>query len=100
MSDAAAVHADPTIFIVDENTERRCQLRAHIERAHFLCDESENQQQALEKLESLSPSVIILDIARGTTENLELCRQLRSNIRFAHVPILALTQHDDMEATD
>jgi len=41
------------------------------------------------------PHVIVLDIMLPDIDGYEVCRQLRSNLRTSHVPIIFLTQKDE-----
>jgi DNA-binding response OmpR family regulator len=42
-----------------------------------------------------APEVILLDVALGQHDGLDVCRQLRTDIRFRDVPILLLSGHTD-----
>jgi diguanylate cyclase (GGDEF)-like protein len=52
-------------------------------------------EQALETCRHKLPNLVILDILLPDINGYEVCRQLRSNLRTSHIPIIFLTQKDE-----
>jgi PleD family two-component response regulator len=52
-------------------------------------------EDGLELCRQRLPHVIVLDIMLPDIDGYEVCRQLRSNLRTSHVPIIFLTQKDE-----
>lgn len=50
---------------------------------------------ALEMTRQNMPNVIVLDIMLPDIDGYEVCRQLRTNLRTSHIPIIFLTQKDE-----
>ncbi len=50
---------------------------------------------ALEMTRQNMPNVIVLDINLPDIDGYEVCRQLRTNLRTSHIPIIFLTQRDE-----
>ncbi len=50
---------------------------------------------ALELTRQKMPNVIVLDIMLPDLDGYEVCRQLRTNLRTSHIPIIFLTQRDE-----
>ena len=50
---------------------------------------------ALEMTRQKMPNVIVLDIMLPDIDGYEVCRQLRTNLRTSHIPIIFLTQKDE-----
>jgi len=50
---------------------------------------------ALEMARQKLPNVIVLDIMLPDIDGYEVCRQLRTNLRTSHIPIIFLTQKDE-----
>ncbi len=50
---------------------------------------------ALEMTRQNLPNVIVLDIMLPDIDGYEVCRQLRTNLRTSHIPIIFLTQKDE-----
>lgn len=51
--------------------------------------------EALEKVRQSMPQLIILDIMLPDIDGYEVCRNLRMNTRFSHIPVIFLTQKDE-----
>ena len=54
--------------------------------------------EALEDLKHAEPSVVVLDYRMGTPDGLEVCRRIKENPRFAHLPVLILTGESELES--
>ncbi|MBN1873420.1 MAG: response regulator [Anaerolineae bacterium] len=50
---------------------------------------------AMEMTRQKMPNVIVLDIMLPDIDGYEVCRQLRTNLRTSHIPIIFLTQKDE-----
>jgi CheY-like chemotaxis protein len=50
----------------------------------------------LEKITAFEPDIIVLDIFRPTLESTELCRQLKAAQATAHIPVIALSTHPEI----
>ncbi|RTE87545.1 MULTISPECIES: response regulator [Gammaproteobacteria] len=50
-------------------------------------------EEALEKAQSCTPSLIILDYEMPKLNGAEVCEKLRTQEAFIHTPIIALTGH-------
>jgi Response regulator containing a CheY-like receiver domain and a GGDEF domain len=50
---------------------------------------------ALEMCRQQLPNIVVLDIMLPDIDGYEVCRQLRSNLRTSHIPIIFLTQKDE-----
>lgn len=78
------------ILIVDDNQTVRTVTRCFLESQPNveICAEAVDGLDALEKVRSLSPDLIILDLAMPRMNGFEAARKLRS---FSHVPIILFT---------
>lgn len=50
-----------------------------------------NGEEALEKIESENPDLMVLDIMMPKLDGYEVCRRVRKDERFAHLPIILLS---------
>jgi DNA-binding response OmpR family regulator len=50
---------------------------------------------ALEMCRKKRPNLVVLDIMLPDMDGYDVCRELRSNLRTSHIPIIFLTQRDD-----
>jgi two-component system cell cycle response regulator DivK len=81
------------ILVVDDNKDSR-ELVVKILRAkgHQLC-EAVDGEDALEKVTAEHPDLILMDISLPKIDGHEVTRRLKSNARFASIPVIALTAH-------
>jgi PleD family two-component response regulator len=52
-------------------------------------------KDALEKTKQVLPHLIVLDIMLPDIDGYEVCRNLRTNMRTSHIPVIFLTQKDE-----
>ncbi|MGM9862153.1 MAG: ATP-binding protein, partial [Muribaculaceae bacterium] len=90
----SATSPDAKVLIVDDNSD----LRRFI--SDILADSYEsyyaaNGRAGLAVLGGVTPDIIIADIMMPVMNGLEMARRIRSNPRFAQVPIILLSAKDD-----
>lgn len=83
------------VFLVDDHPLVREWLSQLIQREADLsvCGEAEDTQEALQKIESTKPDIVIADISLKTTHGLELVKDLQA--RLPSLPVLVLSMHDE-----
>jgi DNA-binding NarL/FixJ family response regulator len=83
------------ILIVDDHPVVQEGLAHAINTSQDLCvcGGAESSAQALQAITQLAPDVVIVDIALGEEDGLDLIRQI--NQRCADLPILAMSMHDE-----
>jgi chemosensory pili system protein ChpA (sensor histidine kinase/response regulator) len=83
--------AAPTVLVVDDSlTVRRVSERL-LERNGYAAVLARDGLDALEKLQSILPAAILLDIEMPRMDGFELLRTLRSDSRWQHVPVVMIT---------
>jgi PleD family two-component response regulator len=83
------------ILIVEDDQDISKMLRIYFESQGYEVLVSENGGEALDVARKKLPSVAVLDIQLPDIDGYEVCRQLRSNLRTSHIPIIFLTQKDE-----
>ena len=90
-----------TILVVDDEPQIRRVLRATLTAEGYSVIEARDGMEALEKIRSTRPDLILLDRNMPVMDGLEACRQIRPS---SHVPILMLTvrsaEKDKVHALD
>jgi DNA-binding response OmpR family regulator len=89
-----------SILLVDDDPNLRDMLRAMLEMGGFAVTEAEDGLDALEKLEEITPDVLVLDVMMPNLDGVSLCKQLRNDAEFVSLPIIMLsgkTQHRAVE---
>ncbi|MCJ7567385.1 MAG: response regulator transcription factor [Anaerolineales bacterium] len=84
--------AGELILVVDDEANILDLARLYLEREGYRVDEAMDGQQALDKIESLEPALVILDIMLPEVDGFDVCRRVRAE---SDVPIIMLTARDD-----
>lgn len=79
-----------TILLVDDNNDFLSFLGSSLSSIYYILTAS-NGKKALEVLRKESPDLIISDVMMPEMDGLQLCRAVKTDIRFSHIPIILLT---------
>ena len=77
-----------TILVVDDEPQIRRVMRATLTAQGYTIVEARDGQEALEKLRSERPDLVLLDMNMPVMDGLEACREIR---RDSEVPVIMLT---------
>ena len=80
------------ILVVDDHATIIDLARLYLEREGYRVEAASDGAQALEKVDSLQPAVMILDLMLPEVDGYEVCRRVRLH---SDLPILMLTARDD-----
>ncbi|MCK5316945.1 MAG: response regulator transcription factor [Anaerolineales bacterium] len=84
--------AGELILVVDDEANIIDLARLYLEQDGYRVEDAMDGQQALEKIGSLEPALVILDIMLPEVDGFEVCRRVRAE---SDVPIIMLTARDD-----
>lgn len=85
-----------TVLIIDDDPEMRALLKAAIGMGPYLAVEAENGAVALEKLGSLTPKLILLDLSMPILNGEEFLREISKNKNWKNIPILLTSAKEDL----
>src|SRR5690606_4116285 len=80
----------PQILIVEDNDELRKYLTIELKQ-QFHVIEAVNGQQGLNAALEMSPDLIISDISMPIKNGIELCHDIKTNLKTSHIPFVLLT---------
>jgi signal transduction histidine kinase len=83
------------ILVADDEEKNRMLLRDILEAQGHQVAFAEDGQQAIEKAFANQQDVVVLDVMMPKMNGYEVCRQLRTDARTAHLPILMVTALTD-----
>lgn len=84
------VKKDHTVLIVEDNNELRTYLQNEL-KATYKVIAAENGKKGYELALSKLPDIIITDVIMPEMNGLELCKNIKSNIKISHIPIMMLS---------
>lgn len=80
----------PMVLVVDDNKDMLTYIN-EILHHHFAVTEAENGQQGFEIASEMLPDLIITDVMMQPVDGIEFCRQLKTDVRTSHIPVIMLT---------
>jgi DNA-binding response OmpR family regulator len=86
------------ILIIDDDEDILDITRAFLEAKGYDVVQARTGQEALKKVKSSKPSLILLDVMMPRMDGFWLCRVLKSDPKFRPIPIIFLTASDDAQS--
>ncbi len=87
----------PVILLVEDNKEILDFISRELQ-CDYSVKKAMNGQQALEALREENIQLIISDIMMPVMDGLELCKALKTDLDYSHIPIILLTAKNTMHA--
>lgn len=84
--------AKQTVLVVDDERNIIELARLYLEQEGFTVEEARDGAEALEKIRTLKPAVVVLDLMLPEVDGWEVCRRTRAK---SEVPIIMLTARSD-----
>lgn len=82
------------ILIVDDSATEMAVMTNSLRAEGFDVITATNGDEALDRLERERPDAIVLDVIMPGKNGFQLCRQIRSDSRWAALPIVMVTSKD------
>lgn len=79
-----------SLLVVEDNDDFRTFL-VNTLKEHYHVLEAANGKQALEMLACEQVSIVISDVMMPVMDGIELCRKIKTDILYSHIPIILLT---------
>ena len=84
--------AKETILVVDDEANIIELARMYLQNEGYVVESARDGREALTKIKSLQPALVVLDLMLPEVDGWEVCRQVRAN---SDVPIIMLTARSD-----
>jgi two-component system, cell cycle response regulator DivK len=85
----------PLILLVEDQSELRQMYVQQLALSGFDVIEAGNGADALTRTADHSPDVVLMDLSLPVLDGWEATRRLKNDVRTAHIPVVALTAHDE-----
>ena len=83
--------ANEKVLFVDDERDFVDLLRARLEADNFRFTAAYDGEEALEKVKTDRPDIIILDVMMPKISGFDVCRRLKSDNNYKDIPIIILT---------
>ena len=88
--DDAASEKLPTVLIVEDNLQMQTYEKNHLGKYYRVLT-ADNGKQALQLLDKNEVNVIVSDVMMDEMDGFQLCKQVKENVDFSHIPVILLT---------
>jgi two-component system, chemotaxis family, chemotaxis protein CheY len=89
-----------TVMVVEDDHDIRDSLAVALADAGYEVLEASNGQIALERLETVEPGVILLDLMMPVLNGLEFLVRFRENPRWSQIPVIVASANRGYDASD
>jgi DNA-binding response OmpR family regulator/two-component sensor histidine kinase len=86
----AYIPSAPVLLFVDDNIDL-CGFMADSLSDEYFVLIANNGEEAIEVLKNNDVSVVVSDVMMPIMDGTELCRQIKTNINWSHIPVILLT---------
>lgn len=83
--------AKECILVVEDEEAIQELLRYNLNREGYSVQEADTGESALQLAQEKQPNLILLDLMLPEIDGLEVCKQLKSDTRTQHIPIIMVT---------
>jgi type IV pilus assembly protein PilB len=89
----------PRILVVDDDASIRTIVSKSLEQLPFPVEiqSASNGLEGFEKVQSIRPDMVVLDIMMPGMDGFEVCQKLRSQVETAFIPVIMLTANPSEE---
>lgn len=97
MNPTSDSEASNRILVVDDEMANLDLLRAQLSQAGYRVDTAQGGQEALEKIDTEVPDLILLDIVMPKVDGFQVCERLKKSDRTSFVPVVMVTALKETE---
>lgn len=98
MSDHESSGEGLLVLVVDDEPTARFLTRQSLELAHFVVEEAQDGETALEVFKKSKPAIVVSDVMMPVMDGFALCQEIRRLPEGEFTPILMVTGLDDLDS--
>ena len=88
---------DYHILVIDDNEDILFMIKTMLEMKGYLITAKENPEHIESVIELTKPDIILMDMLLSGSDGREICRNLKGNYSFAHIPIIMISALPDAD---
>ena len=89
-----------SILLVDDEPDVVLVIRGRLTTWGYRVVTATNGQEALDAMNKQAPDLILMDLKMPVMDGSEVCRRLKTDPRFSHIPIILITSSSPKTATE
>ena len=83
--------ANEKILVIDDEEDLLKLVRYNLEKYRYIVYSATSGEETFEKLNAITPDLILLDLMLPDIDGLEICRIVKNNSKTSSIPIIMLT---------
>lgn len=87
-----------SILLVDDEEQTRDLLRLMLKRDGYEVFEAEDGYEALEKVKTLLPDLVLLDVMMPDIDGIAVCEQIRADAKTKSIPVVLLSAYANVDS--
>jgi len=91
------VSGQQLILLVDDNSSNQLLVQTVLEPAGYHVEVASTASQALDRLKTMTPAMILMDLELPGKDGLSLTRLLKSMSPTTGIPVVAMTSHTSLQ---
>ncbi len=85
------------ILVIDDNQDILLMLKTMLTIKGYLVSVKDNIKELELSIKDLKPDVILMDMLLSGADGREVCKELRKNTAFDHIPIVMISAHSHVQ---
>jgi DNA-binding response OmpR family regulator len=81
------------VLIIDDDPDVRTVMNVLMRKNGYEVETASGREEAISKLESFHPKLVLLDVLLSGTDGRELCREIKANERTKDVVVVMFSAH-------
>lgn len=87
----------PIVLVVEDNADVRQYVRGPLEPGYRVI-EAVNGREGIDRAREVIPDLIVSDIMMPEVDGYQLCRELKTDVKTSHIPIIMLTARASVDS--
>lgn len=81
------------ILLIDDDPDVRLLMKAVLQKEGYAVDTASGREEALQKLQQQTPSLILLDVLLAGADGRQLCREIKAAKATQQTPVIMYSGH-------
>lgn len=83
------------VLVVDDDTDLLAMMKAFLQKSGYEARVTTSCEEGLEIFYLFKPDLVLLDINVGSEDGREMCRKIKTQAEYHHVPVLLISANHE-----